>query len=66
MDSYRIFHILFAVLNNMFSIAVRQNVNNLGSTAVVQEPALSINLALYDFNGVEETSITLEACLGFL
>ena len=50
----------------MFSIAVRQNVNNLGSTAVVQEPALSINLALYDFNGVEETSITLEACLGFL
>ena len=47
----------------MFLIVVRQDVNTLESSVVVQELELAINLALRVFYGVLVTSKTWEACL---
>ena len=45
-DSYRIFHIFFAVLNSIILIAVRQDGYNLKSAVIIQELELAIHLPL--------------------
>ena len=49
MDFTGSFIYLFTVLDNMFLTAVRHEVNNLESNAVIQELELAINLALLRF-----------------